>query len=220
LLGHERAIVTPVPGTTRDVIEESASLQGIPFILSDTAGLRYTEDLVEKIGVDRARETIRQADITLLVVDGTLGLSEEDAAVLSSGQPGRVLVVINKTDLTVRSGLTDEIALLAAGMAVVEISALTGEGIDDLEKVLVDMVTKGGGINIEPAMVANARHESCLGEAAAAVKRALSALEADVPYDLTSIDIREAADALGSITGETASEEIISAIFSRFCIGK
>jgi tRNA modification GTPase len=130
------------------------------------------------------------------------------------------VIVVNKSDLTPRDGLVEEVRRIAVGIPAISVSALYGSGLADLETVLVDLVTRGAGVHIEAAMVANARHEKCLLDAREALDRAINALEADVPYDLTSIDIRAAADALGGITGETASEEIVEAIFSRFCIGK
>ena len=220
LLGQERAIVTSVPGTTRDLIEETVSIEGMPFVLIDTAGLRRAQDEVEQIGVSRAERALREADISLVVVDAAAGLLEEDTDVLRSASSGRVVVTVNKIDLSREGSEATVTQVRDLGHPVIRVSALTMEGLDDLRKALCHAVVSGAGVESEPAVVTSARHEDCLLQAESAIQRAIEGLDSMVPYDLISIDIRAALDRLGLITGETASDDLLDAIFSRFCVGK
>jgi len=220
LLGQDRAIVTDVPGTTRDVIEESVTIQGIPFVLLDTAGIHVPGDVVERIGVDRAQEALRSADLTILILDCRSELNEDDFRVLSISQGKPLIVAVNKVDLGLKLGCFAEVERHTEGSPVVGVSALTGEGLEALREAMCSLVLRGPGIAAAAAVVTNVRHETCLEDADESLQDAIRALEEGVPYDLVSIDIRGALDALGLITGESASEEIIDAIFSRFCVGK
>ena len=221
LLGQERAIVTDVPGTTRDLIEEAVSIEGIPFVLTDTAGIRPARDEVEQIGVSRAQRALREADVSVVVIDATTdGLLAGDMDVIQSTGAGRVLVAVNKIDLAREGGAVAEKHVKELGLPVVKVSALTGEGLDDLRRSLCSAVVSGPAVQAESVVVTSARHESCLLQARGEIERAIGGLNAMVPYDLLSIDIRAAVDRLGLITGVTASEEILDAIFSRFCVGK
>ena len=212
LLRSNRAIVTPVPGTTRDVIEETLNLNGIPLRVSDTAGLRETEDEVELIGVARTRESIAGADIVLLVLDAVSGETLEDAA-LHQSLAGRPHVIVwNKWDLQ------SEPKLPADGG--VPVSALTGWNLDSLEAAIAQMALGGTGSGAESALVTHARHKSALQSALNQITQAEISLQSGLPADFASIDLRGALDALGTITGETATEDVIAEIFSRFCIGK
>ncbi len=211
LLRADRAIVTPVPGTTRDVIEETLNLRGIPLRAVDTAGLRETEDEVERIGVARTRESLADADIALLVLDATAGETDEDAALRATlaGRPH--ILVWNKWDLKPGS------APPAEGVVV---SAATGWNLVALEDALADLAFGGRAADTEDTFVTHARHKRALQSALARLADARNTLAAALPADFVSIDVRSALDALGEITGETATEDVISAIFSRFCIGK
>jgi len=211
LLRADRAIVTPVPGTTRDVIEETLNLRGIPLRAVDTAGLRETEDEVERIGVARTRESLADADIALLVLDATAGETEEDAALRATlaGRPH--ILVWNKWDLKPGS------APPAEGVVV---SAATGWNLVALEDALADLALGGRAADTEDTFVTHARHKRALQSALARLADARNTLAAALPADFVSIDVRSALDALGEITGETATEDVISEIFSRFCIGK
>ncbi len=207
LLRADRAIVTPIPGTTRDVIEESIDIQGIPVRLSDTAGLRETDDAVERIGVERTWATLLNADIAVIVHDA---LSEECDSVPFNGPQ---ISVWNKIDL-----LSDR---RAVPPNVTGVSALTGEGIDLLEAKIAEIALAGvGQIDKESVTVTHARHLSALVEAAESLRRAQQTLAEDLPLDFLSIDAQSALSAIGQITGETAPQEIINEIFHRFCIGK
>jgi tRNA modification GTPase len=213
LLRTARAIVTPIPGTTRDVIEETLNLRGIPVRAMDTAGLRETEDVVEKLGVARTRQTITEADFVLLVLDSTVGETVEEATLRNSLAGRPYLVVWNKWDLT--AGQESP----AIGIPV---SAATGWNIEGLEDAIAEAVN--GGIaapsQAETAVVTHARHRQALQSALSALAQAQDTLAASLPADFVSVDVRGALTALGEITGETATEDIINEIFSRFCIGK
>ncbi len=221
LLGQERAIVTDIPGTTRDLIEEALNIEGIPFVLTDTAGIRPVRDEVEQIGVSRAQRALREADVSVVVVDATTGgLLDEDRAVIEGAAGGHALVAVNKIDLSPEGAVIAEQQAEALGYRTVRVSAITGEGLDDLRQALCNMVISGPGVQSESVVVTSARHESCLLQAHGDINQAILGLDSMVPYDLVSIDIRAAVDRLGLITGETASEELLEAIFSRFCVGK
>ena len=210
LLRSDRAIVTAVPGTTRDVLEETLNLGGVPVRLSDTAGLRETEDEVERIGVARTQSSIEKADLVLLVLDSVIGETPEDAALRHSLANRPHLVVWNKWDLSVRADLPAE------GIAV---SALTGWNLDTLEAAIVQK-TLGEAGGSESALVTHARHKQALQSASSQIADAAASLHSGLPADFASIDLRGALNALGTITGETAAEDVIAEIFSRFCIGK
>lgn len=216
LLRSDRAIVTPIPGTTRDTLEETLDLQGIPLVLVDTAGLTASEDLVERLGVERSRRAIAQADLVLLVVDGSAPLQEGDREVVALAEGRPTVVVVNKCDLP-RVWEGEMLLPRASHLAV---SALTGEGVPALEAHLAEMILAGQVSIAEGAVASSPRHRDLLQRALACVREAQRALGAGVPSDLLSIDVSEAVAALGEITGETASEELLETIFSQFCIGK
>lgn len=211
LLRTNRAIVTAIPGTTRDVLEETVNLNGIPLRLSDTAGLRETLDEVEQLGVARTRRSIEAADLVLLVLDAETGETPEDADLRQTlaGRPH--LVAWNKWDLTSQNVLPPD------GVAV---SALSGWNLDALEAVIYDLALGGTVSRTESALVTHARHKQALQSAALQIGEAKASLDAALPADFASIDLRGALSTLGMITGETANEDVIAEIFSRFCIGK
>lgn len=219
LLGEARAIVTEIPGTTRDVIEETLNLRGIPVRAIDTAGLRDTTDTVEALGVERTRAQLAAADLILWVVDAAEGITEEDRRIAIELLGQRVVVVANKIDQGQALQPADFLPLLAAPVTVIPVSALTGEGMETLEDA-VAKVLLGGNIAPESVWVSNARHQARLRTAVAALDRAIEA--ADVGFDqaAVSLDLKLAAEALGEITGETVTEETITQIFARFCVGK
>lgn len=217
LVRENRAIVTEVPGTTRDVIEEWISLQGLPVRLADTAGIRETGDQVELLGVERSRAMMHESDLVLLVVDASEGLTPYDLALLRTVPDGPgVLVLLNKVDLAD----PDAVALAAGQLGdvrVVGVSALTGQGIDRLEDSVAELA---GLSDREESLVASARQEEALRRAEAHLREALETGREGFGSDLLAIDIRAAWSALGEITGETVGEELLDQIFSRFCIGK
>jgi tRNA modification GTPase len=217
LLRAERAIVTPIPGTTRDTLEETLNLHGIPLVLVDTAGIRAdTRDVAEDMGVARSRAAVAQADLALLVVDANRPVDEGDReiAALIGNKPA--ITVLNKTDLPVR---VDAGGLLPDAPTV-EISALTGAGIGALEGAIEEVVFGGRVVTGEPALVSSARHRDVLRRAQEGVQAAITTQEEGLPLDLTGIGLREAVHALGEITGESVSETLLETIFGRFCIGK
>ncbi len=220
LLGEERAIVTEVAGTTRDYLEGTVNIGGIPVRLIDTAGIRETEDLVEKIGVERSLRKLEEADLVLFVVDASKeDLSEEEISlarkVADSGKT--TVVVLNKLDLGRKLRLPEDFPLKDAPR--VEVSAKTGEGIDKLRNLILEKVgvntAEGGNIYI------SVRHENLLKRAKAALENALNYLEGEFySPEILMLDLREATDALGEILGEIATEDVLGQIFSTFCIGK
>lgn len=222
LLGTERAIVTSVPGTTRDAIEEGLNVRGIPLRIIDTAGLREAADAVEKIGVERSRELVHRAGLVLLVLDAAEGLTAEDEEIarelVRTGVPA--LVVLNKRDLGQPAVTEREIHRVLPATGVLLVSALTGEGLADLEEAIYRTVTGGQAILGEGATVGTARQEAALRETGRHLDEALSALREIGGLDLAAIDLRAAAESLGRITGETAGEDLLDQIFSQFCIGK
>jgi tRNA modification GTPase len=212
LLRTDRAIVTPIPGTTRDLIEEGANIGGIRVRIVDTAGVRETSDAVEKIGVDRTRASIAASDLTIFVVDATTGRTSEDDEILKHIAARPVIEVWNKAD----------IAAFGIPAGAIAASALTGDGIDNLEGAIVDMATHGQtrAIENEGAIVTHSRHRHALRSARTHLEESLATIRQDLPADFISIDVRGALVALGEITGATATDDIINEIFSRFCIGK
>ena len=217
LLQEERAIVTDVPGTTRDVLEEWITLRGIPVCLVDTAGIRETDDTVEKIGVSRARQYLDRADIILAVIDSSRPLTEEDKDILQSVAGKNVIVVLNKTDLPPVVTSKD---LSPYGFLLCPISASTGKGLDELKDMLLQEVLKGGFTDGPSALLTNTRHIELVRQSAEALNRAQQSLQDGMPLDCAVVDIRQAWDALGSITGHTVHDDIVEEIFSRFCLGK
>lgn len=217
LLRGERAIVTPIPGTTRDTLEETINIQGVPLVLVDTAGIRAeTGDEVERMGVERSRAALDRADLALLVIDGSQPLTDADRSIsaLISRKPG--LVVVNKNDLPQIELPTD----LLPAVPRLSVSALMGEGIEALEEAVVGLVFGGAVTAADTPLVSNPRHQASLKRALDYVGAAEGGQLGGLSSDLVAIDVREAVDALGEITGETVSEDLLEAIFANFCIGK
>ncbi len=223
LLRRRRAIVSDLPGTTRDFLEESANLGGVPVVLVDTAGLRQTEDQVEQIGLEMARELIEGADLILAVLDDTTGIETQDIVILEelrSGASGRrMAVLINKLDR--RCGKIDpaQASGLVPGAEIIGVSAVSGEGLGQVEELVARMALDGSGGEDE-VLLANARQESAVRRAAGAIEEALQGMTQGWPVDLAAVDLREGLAALGEITGETVSEAVVDEIFRRFCLGK
>lgn len=218
LLDADRAIVTDIPGTTRDVIEETISLGGVPLRLSDTAGLRPARDLVEELGVARSRERLAQADLVLLLLDASQPLASEDAQTLAELADRPVLVVLNKIDLPQHLKVED--LRPYSSQPVVEISALTGQGLQNLEQAMVDLVL-AGGVSTAGEIVTQARHAELLAQAQEALSRGRELLaQAEPSWELLAFEVTEALQALGEITGEEIGDAVLDQIFAQFCIGK
>ena len=221
LLRHARAIVTPIPGTTRDTIEESLEIQGIPIVAVDTAGLRATDDPIEKIGVELTEQSLESADVILLVLDAAQTPAGEDFDLLSRISGKQAILVVNKIDLVYQEDRAKLTSLYAGerGLHVVETCALSGEGIERLEQDIAALAASEG-LGGESAIVSNARHQQLLLAAADSLDHALGTLDAGEPIDLLSVDLTAARNSLGLITGETAGEDHLDTIFAEFCIGK
>lgn len=218
LLGYDRAIVTPIPGTTRDTIEERLRLGGVVLRLIDTAGLRDTDDQVEQLGVERSRSAVEGAELVLVVLDTHQHWSQEDEEALKLGLSApRCIVVSNKTDLPADRPVP--FLDLPEGVPLVEVSALTGEGLDELELAIENLFAQDGG---QPAgeLLTNARQAEAASRASAALDRAAAALTGGVTPDAVLTDVEEALAALGELTGRVVREDIVSRIFQRFCVGK
>ncbi len=221
LLGEPRAIVTDVPHTTRDVIESRLTLDGLPVVLLDTAGLAESRHAVEQAGVQRALEAIRQADVVTLVLDGSRNLDRDDhwcaESVLEAGVP--VAVALNKKDLP-QCVSPDEIAPLLGDAPVIPTCALTADGIPELLAALKELLVPGQLASPDTLLLTSARQQQALRRCAEAASRAAEAVRSGVPLDMVCLDIRAALHAVGEITGETTTEDLLDSIFSRFCIGK
>ena len=216
LLHADRAIVTPIPGTTRDTLEETLSLQGIPLVLVDTAGIAETDDLIERLGIERSRRAVAAADLVLLVVDGSAAPTPADEQVAALCMDKRAVVAVNKGDLPMAAGWS---ACLPNAPHLI-VSALTGEGLPELEVLLVETILGGGAGAGEPPVASNPRHRDAFRRALESVGEAQQALRNGLPADMQAIDLGEAVRALGEVTGESASDELLETIFGQFCIGK
>ena len=215
-LREERAIVTAIPGTTRDVIEESIDLDGVRIRLVDTAGVRETDDIVEREGIKRTRAAQDEADLLLVVVDGSVPLTSDDRELLSAVRDRKHVVLLNKADL---ADTTETDAALVGHLLYV-ISAKTGLGVEMVKSALRAQLMSGGFEATEGVMVTNVRHRDALRRAGESLGQALESVQCGMAGELVSIDVRAAADALGEITGAITTDEILGRIFSEFCIGK
>ena len=219
LLKEDRAIVSEYAGTTRDVIEEQLLLDGVPLVLADTAGIRQTDDFVEAIGVERSKQHLQDAELVICVVDGSVPLTPEDEDILEAAQEKPFVIIVNKSD----KDINDNFLALQERFGkeqVMALSAKTTQGIDEFTAWLKNFVYGSEGALSDGVYVQNARHEQLLREALGFLEDAGNAAENMLPYDCIVIDVRNAIDLLGEITGDTVQDEIINQIFSRFCIGK
>ena len=220
LSGRERAIVTEIEGTTRDVLEEQIHLNGLNLNMIDTAGIRQTEDVVEKIGVEKAREYAESADLIIYVADASRKLDENDREIAQIIAGKKVVVLLNKSDLEpvltrekLRTFLEDE-------FPVIEVSAKEEKGIRELEQQLKTMFLSGDLSFNDEVMITNMRQKSALQDAYMSLRKVQESIEDQMPEDFYSIDLMDAYEALGSITGETIGEDLVNEIFSKFCMGK
>lgn len=207
LLEQDRAIVTEIPGTTRDTVSETASLDGIPVKFVDTAGIREGQDVVESLGIERSYQAIADADLTLVVVEVSGDLHQDDRRLIDRVR-GRRLIVGNKSDLGIRQH------------HALPVSALTGEGISELRRAIIDSIAPRGEIEQEGGFITTLRHEQLLKESLAALDRARNAAEIGIPHEMLLLDLYAALQAIDAITGATTADDILTRIFSTFCIGK
>lgn len=215
LLKEKRAIVTDVPGTTRDVIEEYVNIDGIPIRITDTAGIRETEDVVERIGVEKSKEKIEEADLIILMIDTSREIDEEDKAIIDKIKDRKYIVLLNKIDLEMK--ISQEI--ISKLNNKIDISAKTGKGIDDLKDMIKDLFFNGE-ITSESLIISNTRHKQALYRAMENCETAIGRVNANEYLDLISIYITAAMKALGEITGNELEEDLLNKIFSEFCVGK
>lgn len=219
LLQEERAIVTPIPGTTRDVIESSMLVQGIPLRLMDTAGLRESADPVEQVGINLARKKITESDLLLVVLDRSRPFSQEDDLSLKQAKGKKGIIVLNKMDLPSRLEAPSFLKVRSP-FPLVEVSALTGEGLDRLRATMAHSILEDQSEGPSTRVAPNLRHCQALEQALGHFRGAKTGMDAGMPLEIVALELKNGLDALGEITGETASEAVLDRIFSRFCLGK
>ena len=224
LLGEERAIVTEIAGTTRDILQETINLQGISLNIIDTAGIRNTDDKVEKIGVDKAKDYAKEADLIIYVVDSSNDLDENDYEIMKFIQRKKSILLLNKSDLE-RKVTKEEIKKICKeynieNIPVIEISAKEEKGIDRLEEIVKEMFYHGEISFNNEIYITNIRHKTALERAKDSLMKVIESIENDMPEDFYSIDLMDAYETLGSITGERVGEDLVNEIFSKFCMGK
>lgn len=220
LLGQERAIVTDIPGTTRDVIEEYINLNGIPLKIVDTAGIRETDNVVEQIGVDKAQQFVRSADLVLYVIDGVQGLTEQDQQLMADLKNQPVIYLLNKSDLGISDIVRQQVSDAISHESMLEISAQEKNGLEQLEQKITDLFFAGTLEVSNQILVTNVRHIQILEESLAHLAGFLSGLELGLSVDFLVIDLQNAWEKLGKITGETVEDDLLDQIFSKFCLGK
>lgn len=218
LARKERAIVTDIAGTTRDTLEEQIMLNGICLNIIDTAGIRDTEDSVEKIGVEKAMDSISMADLILYVVDSSTDLDENDFQIMEHIKNKNVIVLLNKSDLEVM--VSEEKIKENLNAPVLSFSAKNGDGLDQLENLITDMFFKGSIQENNQVIITNARHVSALSRAYESLSHVVESIENEMPEDFLSIDLMDAYESLGTIIGESVEEDLVNEIFSKFCTGK
>lgn len=216
LSDEQKAIVTSVPGTTRDVIRSAITISGVPFRLMDTAGFGGVEDEIERIGMQLARQKLAEADFLLVVIDQSRPMNQDDLDIIKKAKDKNALIVINKIDLPSRLGEGSQFEPIP----VVRISALTGIGLDDLRRRMVECVLDSNIDLTSSHVVPNLRHKRALTDAAGFFRGAARSLKEDAPTEIVAVELKSGLDALGEIIGETASEDVLDSIFSQFCLGK
>ncbi|HYV24838.1 MAG TPA: tRNA uridine-5-carboxymethylaminomethyl(34) synthesis GTPase MnmE [Pyrinomonadaceae bacterium] len=220
LLGHGRSIVTDIPGTTRDTITESIGIEGIPIVLTDTAGVRTATDQIESIGVDRTKREAADSDLVILVIDGSEELRTEDQAAMSEVAKARYVIALNKSDVpTFSITRSESLSINGNSPAVIAVSAKTGDGIDTLRTAIIQPYVNGRATG-DGLLIMNARHHDLLVRASDAVQQSEDSLDARASEEIVLVGLHNALRYLGDITGETTSDEILGRIFSTFCIGK
>ena len=219
LLKSTRAIVTEIPGTTRDTIEESLNLRGIPVNLTDTAGIRRTEDIAEKQGVERSKSYFDRAALILMVFDASEPLAELDIELLREASSRSAILVLNKIDLAVVT-VPKDLQVHAPEKTVIQTSMPHGTGIEELKSAVLQHVIGGDILVGDSPIITNVRHDDALRRAKTSVSHAIASLDAKMPPEFIAIDLRSSLDAIGEIVGKTTSEDILDRIFSQFCIGK
>lgn len=218
LVGEERAIVTDIEGTTRDTLEENINLNGISLNIIDTAGIRHTEDVVEKIGVDKAKDCIERADLVIYVIDSSKDLDGNDFAIIEQIKDKKAIVLLNKSDLSSKTGVEDVKKYI--NKPIISISAKEETGINDLENTIKNMFFNGEISFNDEVMITNVRHKNALIDAKESLELVVNSIQNGLPEDFFSIDLMNAYESLGTIIGEALEEDLVNEIFSKFCMGK
>ena len=218
LVGEERAIVTEIAGTTRDILQEQIQIGGIGLNVIDTAGIRDTEDIVEKIGVNKSREYIEKADLIIYVVDSSTELDENDQEIIEAIQDKKAIVLLNKSDLDTKTDAT--VLEKRLNKPILSISAKNNTGIHELEKLIEEMFFSGKLSFNDEVYITNIRQKNALAEAESSLKMVLQSIDDGMPEDFFTIDMMNAYEVLGTIIGESVGEDLVNEIFSKFCMGK
>lgn len=213
LLKEDRAIVTEIPGTTRDTIEEYVTIKGISLRLIDTAGIRKTEDIVENIGVEKSKKVLENAELVLLIIDGNVGITEEDKKLYEEIKEKPHIILINKIDLNCKGIQLED-------SNIIKISTKTGEGLEKLENKIEEMYNIKSLDAENEIIITNIRHKDLITKAVDGLEKAIKSIESGIPIDMISIDIKEAIKTLGEMLGESISEDVLNKIFEKFCVGK
>ena len=218
LVGEERAIVTDIAGTTRDVLEEAINLNGISLNIMDTAGIRNTEDIVEKIGVDKAKTYANEANLVIYVVDASKEFDQNDYDIIELIRDKKTIILLNKSDLA--TVVTKDMVKSIIDKPIVAISAKEEQGIDEFEEIIKNMFFHGELSFNDEVYITNMRHKAAIQDAYNSLQKVIVSIDNDMPEDFYSIDLLDAYESLGSITGETIGEDLVNEIFSKFCMGK
>lgn len=218
LVGEERAIVTDIAGTTRDVLEEAINLNGISLNIMDTAGIRNTEDIVEKIGVDKAKTYANEADLVIYVVDASREFDQNDYDIIELIHDKKTIILLNKSDLA--TVITKDMVKSIIDKPIVSISAKEEQGIQEFEEIIKNMFFHGEISFNDEVYITNMRHKAAIQDAYNSLQKVIVSIDNDMPEDFYSIDLLDAYESLGSITGETIGEDLVNEIFSKFCMGK
>lgn len=219
LVHENKAIVTDIPGTTRDVIEEYVNVRGVPLRLVDTAGIRETEDIVERIGVEKSRQVLKEADLILLVLNYSDELTCEDENIFKAVEGMDVIVIVNKTDLDQKIDM-NRVRELSKHHKLVTTSLLEDQGVDDLEEAIASLFFAGSIEAGDMTYVSNTRHIALLNQAQNAIEEAMQGVEMGTPIDIVQIDLTRTWELLGEIIGDSVHESLIDQLFSQFCLGK
>ena len=228
LAGKDRAIVTDIEGTTRDILEEQICLGGLTLNMIDTAGIRNTDDIIEKIGVDKAKDYVKNSDLIIYVVDASRPLDSNDKEIMGLLKDRKVIILLNKSDLNTvitKENLKEELKLVleenfAEEIPMIDISAKEEQGLSEFEETLNEMFLNGDVSFNDEVYITNIRHKAALTDAYKSLEKVLESIENQMPEDFFSIDLMDAYESLGSITGETIGEDLVNEIFSKFCMGK
>ena len=218
LVGEERAIVTDIAGTTRDVLEEAINLNGVSLNIMDTAGIRNTEDIVEKIGVDKAKTYANEADLVVYVVDASREFDQNDYDIIELIRDKKTIILLNKSDLA--TVITKDMVKSIIDKPIVSVSAKEEQGIQEFEDIIKNMFFHGELSFNDEVYITNIRHKAAIQDAYNSLQKVIVSIDNDMPEDFYSIDLLDAYESLGSITGETIGEDLVNEIFSKFCMGK